>query len=183
MFLSYFRTKLRKEIICFTKILCFIHFLCMGIDLVPQKTLIPKVILLTVRKNPGLQPDTASYLQNSLLFHFMSFSKKVLSWWPLESRISSHCHSAIYIPTNSVCEEGNIMKRFATVFEKMEVHGTTMVEPALLLTSACIYLLDVCFLYPNKVDLFSIFVGCRLSMIHNRLNWSTNPHWVHEINL
>ena len=68
------------------------------------------------------------------------------------------------------------MKRFATVFEKMEVHGTTMVGAALLLTSACIYLLDVCFLYPNKVDLFSIFVGCRLSMIHNRLNWSTNPH-------
>ena len=33
---------------------------CVGIDLVPQKTLIPKIILLTVRKNPGLQPDTAS---------------------------------------------------------------------------------------------------------------------------
>ena len=60
MFLSYFRTKLRKKIFFSTKILCFIYFLCIGIDLVPQKTLIPKVILLTVRKNPGLQPDTAS---------------------------------------------------------------------------------------------------------------------------
>ena len=64
MFLSYFWTKLRKKIICFTKILCFIHFLCIGIALVPQKTLIPKVILLTVGKNPGLQPDTASYLNS-----------------------------------------------------------------------------------------------------------------------
>ena len=61
MFFSYFRTKLRKKKTFFsTKILCFIYFLCIGIDLVPQKTLIPKVILLTVRKNPGLQPDTAS---------------------------------------------------------------------------------------------------------------------------
>ena len=61
MFLSYFRTKLRKKIFFSTKILCFIYFLCIGIDLVPQKTLIPKVILLTVRKYPGLQPETASY--------------------------------------------------------------------------------------------------------------------------
>ena len=38
MFLSYFRTKLRKQIIIFTKKLCFIVFLCLGIDLVPQNT-------------------------------------------------------------------------------------------------------------------------------------------------
>ena len=62
------------------------------------------------------------------------------------------------------------MKRFATVFEKMELHGTTMVGAALLLTSACIYLLDVCFLYPNKVDLFSFFVGLLLSIILNKDN-------------
>ena len=43
MFLSYFRTKLRKKIIIFTKKLCFIVFLCLGIDLVPQNTLTPKV--------------------------------------------------------------------------------------------------------------------------------------------
>ena len=62
MFLSYFRTKLRKKIFFFTKILCFIYFLCIGIDLVPQKTLIPKVQFKFWKNNPGPQADTASYL-------------------------------------------------------------------------------------------------------------------------
>ena len=61
MFLSYFRTKLRKKIIFSTKILCFIYFLCIGIDLVPQKTLIPKVHFKFWKNNPGPQADTASY--------------------------------------------------------------------------------------------------------------------------
>ena len=61
MFLSYFRTKLRKKIFFFTKILCFIYFLCIGIDLVPQKTLIQKVQFKLWKNNPGPQADTASY--------------------------------------------------------------------------------------------------------------------------
>ena len=61
MFLSYFRTKLRKKIIFSTKILCFIYFLCIGIDLVPQKTLISKVKFKFWKNNPGPQADTASY--------------------------------------------------------------------------------------------------------------------------
>ena len=60
MFLSYFRTKLRKKIIFSTKILCFIYFLCIGIDLVPQKTLISKVQFKFWKNNPGPQADTAS---------------------------------------------------------------------------------------------------------------------------
>ena len=61
MFFSYFRTKLRKKIIFPTKILCFIYFLCIGIDLVPQKTLISKVKFKFWKNNPGPQADTASY--------------------------------------------------------------------------------------------------------------------------
>ena len=64
MFLSYFRTKLRKKIFFFTKILCFIYFLCIGIDLVPQKTLIQKVQFKLWKNNPGPQADTASYVIN-----------------------------------------------------------------------------------------------------------------------
>ena len=45
----------------FTKILCFIYFLCIGIDLVPQKTLIQKVQFKLWKNNPGPQSDTASW--------------------------------------------------------------------------------------------------------------------------
>ena len=41
--------------------LCFIYFLCIGIDLVPQKTLIQKVQFKLWKNNPGPQADTASY--------------------------------------------------------------------------------------------------------------------------
>ena len=61
MFLSYFWTKLRKKKVFSTKNLCFIYFLCIGIDLVPQKTLIPKVQFKFWKNNPGPQADTASY--------------------------------------------------------------------------------------------------------------------------
>ena len=42
LFLSYFQSKLGQKIILLVIILCFIFFLCLRIDLVPQKTLIPK---------------------------------------------------------------------------------------------------------------------------------------------
>ena len=71
MFLSYFRTKLRKKIIFPTKILCFIYFLCIGIDLVPQKTLISKVHFKFCKNNPGPQADTASYLFTKTFSHYL----------------------------------------------------------------------------------------------------------------
>ena len=51
----------KKKIIFSTKILCFIYFLCIGIDLVPQKSLISKVHFKFCKNNPGPQADTASY--------------------------------------------------------------------------------------------------------------------------
>ena len=60
MFLSYFWSKLRQKIMILVIILCFIYFLCIGIDLVPQKTLITKVKFKFWKNNPGPQADTAS---------------------------------------------------------------------------------------------------------------------------
>jgi len=56
-----FSDKIKKKNNFFTKKLCFIYFLCIGIDLVPQKTLIQKVQFKLWKNNPGPQADTASY--------------------------------------------------------------------------------------------------------------------------